>query len=80
MIIKRLRWAIEDKDWDAVKLLMSKIYQQIKSATPDVMESWVDMYYKIIDSRPFILFVMVVSNILYLLLNGIHKIVNYIKR
>ena len=59
---------------------MSKIYQQIKSATPDVMESWVDMYYKIIDSRPFILFVMVVSNILYLLLNGIHKIVNYIKR
>ena len=59
---------------------MSKIYQQIKSATPDVMESWVDMYYKIIDSRPFILFVMVVSNILYLLLNGIHKIVNYLKR
>ncbi len=59
---------------------MSKIYQQIKSATPDVMESWVDMYYKIIDSRPFILFVMVISNILYLLLNGIHKIVNYIKR
>ena len=59
---------------------MSKIYQQIKSLTPDVMESWVDMYYKIIDSRPFILFVMVVSNILYLLLNGIHKIVNYIKR
>ena len=59
---------------------MSKIYQQIKSATPDVMESLVDMYYKIIDSRPFILFVMVVSNILYLLLNGIHKIVNYIKR
>ena len=58
---------------------MSKIYQQIKSATPDVMESWVDMYYKIIDSRPFILFVMVVSNILYLLLNGIHKIVNYKK-
>tara|TARA_Y100000592_G_C5371896_1_gene268979 strand:+ start:562 stop:741 length:180 start_codon:yes stop_codon:yes gene_type:complete len=59
---------------------MSKIYQQIKSATPDVMESWVDMYYKIIDSKPFILFVMVVSNILYLLLNGIHKIINYIKR
>ena len=59
---------------------MSKIYQQIKSATPDVMESWVDMYYKVIDSKPFILFVMVVSNILYLLLNGIHKIVNYIKR
>ena len=59
---------------------MSKIYQQIKSATPDVMESWVDMYYKVVDSKPFILFVMVVSNILYLLLNGIHKIVNYIKR
>ena len=59
---------------------MSKIYQQIKSATPDVMESWVDMYYKVIDSKPFILLVMVVSNILYLLLNGIHKIVNYIKR
>jgi len=59
---------------------MLKIYQQIKSATPDVMESWVDMYYKIIDSKPFILFVMVVSNILYLLLNGIHKIINYIKR
>ena len=58
---------------------MSKIYQQIKSATPDVMESLVDMYYKIIDSRPFILFVMV-SNILYFLLNGIHKIVNYLKR
>ena len=59
---------------------MSKIYQQIKSATPDVMESWVDMYYKVIDSKPFILLVMVVSNILYLLVNGIHKIVNYIKR
>ena len=59
---------------------MSKLYQQIKSATPDVMESWVDMYYKVADSKPFILFVMVVSNILYLLLNGIHKIVNYIKR
>ena len=59
---------------------MSKIYQQIKSATPDVMESWVDMYYKVIDSKPFILLVMVVSNILYLLLNGIHKIVNYLKR
>ena len=59
---------------------MSKIYQQIKSATPDVMESWVDMYYKVVDSKPFILFVMVVSNILYLLLNGIHKIVTYIKR
>ncbi len=59
---------------------MSKIYQQIKSLTPDVMESWVDMYYKVVDSKPFILFVMVVSNILYLLLNGIHKIVNYIKR
>ena len=59
---------------------MLKIYQQIKSATPDVMESWVDMYYKIIDSKPFVLFVMVVSNILYLLLNGIHKIINYIKR
>lgn len=59
---------------------MSKIYQQIKSATPDVMESWVDMYYKVVDSKPFILFVMVVSNILYLLLKGIHKIVNYIKR
>jgi hypothetical protein len=59
---------------------MSKIYQQIKSATPDVMDSWVDMYYKVVDSKPFILFVMVVSNILYLLLNGIHKIVNYIKR
>ena len=49
---------------------MSKIYQQIKSATPDVMESWVDMYYKVIDSKPFILLVMVGSNILYLLLNG----------
>jgi len=59
---------------------MSKIYQQIKSLTPDVMESWVDMYYKVVDSKPFILFVMVVSNILYLFLNGIHKIVNYIKR
>ena len=59
---------------------MSKIYQQIKSATPDVMESWVDMFYKVIDSKPFILLVMVVSNILYLLLNGIHKIVNYLKR
>ena len=59
---------------------MSKIYQQIKSATPDVMESWVDMYYKVVDSKPFILLVMVVSNILYLLLNGIHKIVNYLKR
>ncbi len=59
---------------------MSKIYQQIKSATPEVMDSWVDMYYKVVDSKPFILFVMVVSNILYLLLNGIHKIVNYIKR
>ena len=59
---------------------MTKIYQQIKSLTPDVMESWVDMYYKVADSKPFILFVMVVSNILYLLLNGIHKIVNYIKR
>ena len=59
---------------------MTKIYQQIKSLTPDVMESWVDMYYKVVDSKPFILFVMVVSNILYLLLKGIHKIVNYIKR
>ena len=59
---------------------MSKIYQQIKSATPDVMESWVDMYYKVVDSKAFILFVMVVSNILYLLLNGMHKIINYIKR
>ena len=59
---------------------MSKIYQQIKSATPEVMESWVDMYYKVVDSKAFILFVMVVSNILYLLLNGIHKIVNYLKR
>ena len=59
---------------------MLKIYQEIKSATPDVMESWVDMYYKVVDSKPFILFVMVVSNILYLLLNGMHKIVNYIKR
>ena len=59
---------------------MTKIYQQIKSLTPDVMESWVDMYYKVVDSKPFILFVMVVSNILYLLLNGIHKIINYIKR
>ncbi len=59
---------------------MSKIYQQIKSATPEVMDSWVDMYYKVVESKTFILFVMVVSNILYLLLNGIHKIVNYIKR
>ena len=59
---------------------MPKIYQQIKSATPEVMDSWVDMYYKVVDSKTFILFVMVVSNILYLLLNGIHKIVNYIKR
>ena len=59
---------------------MSKIYQQIKSLTPDVMESWVDMYYKVVESKTFILFVMVVSNILYLFLNGIHKIVNYIKR
>ena len=59
---------------------MSKIYQQIKSATPEVMDSWVDMYYKVVDSKTFILFVMVVSNILYLLLKGIHKIVNYIKR
>ena len=59
---------------------MTKIYQQIKSLTPDVMESWVDMYYKVADSKPFILLVMVVSNILYLLLNGIHKIVNYLKR
>ena len=59
---------------------MSKIYQQIKSATPEVMESWVDMYYKVVDSKAFILFVMVASNILYLLLRGIHKIVNYIKR
>ena len=59
---------------------MSKIYQQIKSATPDVMGSWVDMYYKVVDSKPFILLVMVVSNILYLLLNGMHKIINYIKR
>ena len=25
MIIKRLRWAIEDKDWDAVKLLMGDL-------------------------------------------------------
>ena len=57
---------------------MSKIYQQIKSATPEVMDSWVDMYYKVVESKTFILFVMVVSNILYLLLNGIHKIVNYI--
>ena len=59
---------------------MSKIYQQIKSATPDVVDNWVDIYYKVIDSKFFILFVMVVSNILYLLLNGINKIVNYIKR
>ncbi len=59
---------------------MSKIYQQIKSATPEVVDNWVDIYYKVIDSKFFILFVMVVSNILYLLLNGINKIVNYIKR
>ena len=25
MIIKRLRWAIEDKDWDAVKLLIGDL-------------------------------------------------------
>ena len=25
MIIKRLQWAIEDKDWDAVKLLMGDL-------------------------------------------------------
>ena len=23
MIIKRLRWAVEDKDWEAIKLLIS---------------------------------------------------------
>ena len=36
---------------------MSKIYQQIKSATPEVVDNWVDMYYKVIDSKFFILFV-----------------------
>ena len=25
MIIKRLRWAIEDKDWDAIKLLIGDL-------------------------------------------------------
>ena len=25
MIIKRLQWAVEDKDWDAVKLLMGDL-------------------------------------------------------
>lgn len=25
MIIKRLRWAVEDKDWEAIKLLISDI-------------------------------------------------------
>jgi len=59
---------------------MSKIINEIKKTTPEVVDSWVDMYYKVIDSKPFILFVMVVSNILYLLLNAIHKLVNYIKR
>ena len=56
------------------------IYKQIKKTTPEIAESWVDMYYKVIESKPFILFVMVVSNILYLLLNGIYKIINYLKR
>ncbi len=59
---------------------MSKIINEIKKTTPEIAESWVDMYYKVIESKLFILFVMVVSNILYLLLNTIHKLVNYIKR
>ena len=46
---------------------MSKIYQQIKSATPEVMDSWVDMYYKVVDSKTFILFVLLVYEILYVL-------------
>lgn len=29
MIIKRLQWAVEDKDWDAVKLLMGDL-EEIK--------------------------------------------------
>ena len=27
MIIKRLKWAIEDKDWDAIELLMGDLQE-----------------------------------------------------
>ena len=41
MIIKRLRWAIEDKDWDAVDLLL----EDLRVAEEDVdqwSETWND--------------------------------------
>ena len=59
---------------------MSKIYQQLKETTPEVVESWVDMYYKIIESRIFILLVIILSNFLYSLSKVIYRIINFGKK
>jgi len=55
----------------------SRGIQTLVETTEETVSSWVKLYYKLIESKVFILFVFCVSNILYIIVSLIHKIFSY---
>ena len=55
----------------------SRGVQTLREETQKVKSFWSGLYYNIIESAPFILFVFCISKILYIIMSVLYKIINY---
>ena len=55
----------------------SRGIQTLKETTKDEVSKLGILYYKLIESKAFILFVFCVSNILYIIVSLLHKLFSY---
>jgi len=54
--------------------------QTLRTETEKVASQWAGLYHTFIESKFFILLVMVISNLLYLILSMINKLFSYRRR
>ncbi len=55
----------------------SRGIQTLREETQKVKSFWGGLYYNIIESAPFILFVFCISKILYIIMSVLYEIINY---
>ena len=55
----------------------SRGIQTLREETQKVKSFWGGLYYNIIESTPFILFVFCISKILYIVMSVLYEIINY---
>ena len=55
----------------------SRGIQTLKETTEEVVSQWGRLYYNIIESKVFILFVFCVSKILYIITSALYEIFSY---